>query len=206
MGVEQEHLGLLPSDPDAFGGTRPDPLLWLIPLFLTGLGVLVITSTTSPLAFAHEGTAFSVGLRQFRSLLIGLLGLLTALAVPTRFWLRISGFLWVLGLLLTFATLVPGIGTTVGGARRWIRLGGLSIQAGEFLFLALTLHLSKLLYRDQRDTVQAFVLIADFASFTRAAQALDTSQAAISLKLKRLEERLGYRLLQDSTSPRAVAT
>lgn len=157
MGVEQEHLGLLPSDPDAFGGTRPDPLLWLIPLFLTGLGVLVITSTTSPLAFAHEGTAFSVGLRQFRSLLIGLLGLLTALAVPTRFWLRISGFLWVLGLLLTFATLVPGIGTTVGGARRWIRLGGLSIQAGEFLFLALTLHLSKLLYRDQRDTVQAFV-------------------------------------------------
>ena len=45
------------------------------------------------------------------------------------------------------------------------------------------------------DTVHAFVLVADFASFTRAAEALDTSQAAISLKLKRLEERLGYRLL-----------
>lgn len=52
------------------------------------------------------------------------------------------------------------------------------------------------------DTVQAFVLIADFASFTRAAQALDTTQAAISLKLKRLEERLGYRLLQ--RTPRQV--
>ncbi|NBF06733.1 LysR family transcriptional regulator [Pseudomonas sp. Fl5BN2] len=52
------------------------------------------------------------------------------------------------------------------------------------------------------DTVQAFVLIADFASFTRAAQALDTSQAAISLKLKRLEERLGQRLLE--RTPRHV--
>jgi DNA-binding transcriptional LysR family regulator len=52
------------------------------------------------------------------------------------------------------------------------------------------------------DTVQAFVLIADFASFTRAAQAQDTSQAAISLKLKRLEERLGYRLLE--RTPRHV--
>ncbi|MGE7958871.1 LysR family transcriptional regulator [Pseudomonas sp. NPDC089530] len=52
------------------------------------------------------------------------------------------------------------------------------------------------------DTVQAFVLIADFGSFTRAAQALDTSQAAISLKLKRLEERLGYRLLE--RTPRHV--
>ncbi|WP_277593196.1 LysR family transcriptional regulator [Pseudomonas chlororaphis] len=52
------------------------------------------------------------------------------------------------------------------------------------------------------DTVHAFVLIADFGSFTRAAQALDTSQAAISLKLKRLEERLGYRLLE--RTPRHV--
>nr|WP_315414266.1 LysR family transcriptional regulator [uncultured Pseudomonas sp.] len=52
------------------------------------------------------------------------------------------------------------------------------------------------------DTVQAFVLVADFASFTRAAAALDTSQAAISLKLKRLEERLGYRLLE--RTPRHV--
>ncbi|WP_324729902.1 LysR family transcriptional regulator [Pseudomonas chlororaphis] len=52
------------------------------------------------------------------------------------------------------------------------------------------------------DTVHAFVLTADFGSFTRAAQALDTSQAAISLKLKRLEERLGYRLLE--RTPRHV--
>ncbi|KAF1032719.1 MAG: HTH-type transcriptional regulator CysL [Pseudomonas sp.] len=52
------------------------------------------------------------------------------------------------------------------------------------------------------DTVQAFVLVADLTSFTRAAEALDTSQAAISLKLKRLEERLGYRLLE--RTPRHV--
>ncbi len=52
------------------------------------------------------------------------------------------------------------------------------------------------------DTVHAFVLVADFGSFTRAAEALDTSQAAISLKLKRLEERLGYRLLE--RTPRHV--
>ncbi|WP_352426103.1 FtsW/RodA/SpoVE family cell cycle protein [Aminomonas paucivorans] len=138
-------------------GIRPDPLIWLIPLFLTGLGVLVITSTTSPLAFANEGTPFSVGLRQFRWLLVGILGLLSAWLVPTRFWLRTSGLWWFCALLLTFATLIPGVGASVGGARRWIRLGGLSIQAGELLFLALTVHLTKILYRDQQDTVRAFV-------------------------------------------------
>jgi DNA-binding transcriptional LysR family regulator len=52
------------------------------------------------------------------------------------------------------------------------------------------------------DAVRAFVLVADFQSFTRAAEALDTSQAAISVKLKRLEDRLGERLIE--RTPRLV--
>lgn len=52
------------------------------------------------------------------------------------------------------------------------------------------------------DGVQAFVLAAELGSFTRAAEALDISQAAISLRLKRLEDRLGIRLLE--RTPRHV--
>lgn len=52
------------------------------------------------------------------------------------------------------------------------------------------------------DAVQAFVLVADLNSFTRAAEALDTTQSAVSLKLKRLEDRLGRRLLE--RTPRRV--
>ncbi len=52
------------------------------------------------------------------------------------------------------------------------------------------------------DAVQAFVLVADLLSFTRAAEALDTSQAAVSVKLKRLEDRLGHKLIE--RTPRSV--
>ncbi|WP_041607500.1 LysR family transcriptional regulator [Tistrella mobilis] len=52
------------------------------------------------------------------------------------------------------------------------------------------------------DAVQAFVRIADYGSFTRAAEAGRTTQSAISLKLKRLEERLGCRLVE--RTPRHV--
>ena len=52
------------------------------------------------------------------------------------------------------------------------------------------------------ESVQAFVLVADFQSFTRAAAALDTSQAAVSMKLKRLEDRLGEKLIE--RTPRLV--
>ena len=45
------------------------------------------------------------------------------------------------------------------------------------------------------DEVQAFVRIAELGSFTRAAEAMQTTQAAISLKLRRLENRLGCRLI-----------
>lgn len=52
------------------------------------------------------------------------------------------------------------------------------------------------------EAVQAFVLVADLRSFTRAADILDTTQSAISLKLKRLEERLGHKLIE--RTPRMV--
>jgi DNA-binding transcriptional LysR family regulator len=52
------------------------------------------------------------------------------------------------------------------------------------------------------DAVQAFVRIAELGSFTRAAEAMRTTQGAVSLKLKRLEERLGCRLVE--RTPRHV--
>jgi DNA-binding transcriptional LysR family regulator len=52
------------------------------------------------------------------------------------------------------------------------------------------------------DTVQAFVLVADLASFTRAAEASGTTQSAVSLKLKKLEQRLDRRLIE--RTPRLV--
>jgi DNA-binding transcriptional LysR family regulator len=52
------------------------------------------------------------------------------------------------------------------------------------------------------DAVQAFIRIVELGSFTRAAEAMRTTQAAVSLKLQRLEERLGGRLVE--RTPRYV--
>jgi DNA-binding transcriptional LysR family regulator len=52
------------------------------------------------------------------------------------------------------------------------------------------------------DAIQAFVAIADHQSFTRAAKMLGTTQGAVSVKLKRLEERIGHRLIE--RTPRLV--
>jgi DNA-binding transcriptional LysR family regulator len=50
--------------------------------------------------------------------------------------------------------------------------------------------------------VQAFVLAAELRSFTKAAQRLNSTQSAVSTRLKKLEDRLGVKLLE--RTPRAI--
>lgn len=52
------------------------------------------------------------------------------------------------------------------------------------------------------EAVQVFVLVAELRSFTRAADLLDTTQSAVSVRLKRLEARLGHALIE--RTPRRV--
>lgn len=52
------------------------------------------------------------------------------------------------------------------------------------------------------DAIRAFLLIAELQSFTRAAEVIDSTQAAVSLKLQKLERGLGRRLVE--RTPRRV--
>lgn len=52
------------------------------------------------------------------------------------------------------------------------------------------------------DAVRSFTLVAELKNFTRAAEATGTTQSAVSLKLKRLEQRLSARLVE--RTPRSV--
>jgi len=57
--------------------------------------------------------------------------------------------------------------------------------------------------RDEIQDLATFVAVAEERSFTRAAAKLGTSQAALSYTIRKLEERLGFRLLTRTT--RSVA-
>lgn len=53
------------------------------------------------------------------------------------------------------------------------------------------------------EQLRSFVLVTDYGSFTRAAEVLGTTQSAISLRVHRLEQAIGKRLL--ARTPRAVS-
>lgn len=107
-------------------------LRWLTFLWLmVGLAVLFSAS------FAVADADFSDGLyyfkRQILWILVGLLGFNVVVHFPLRYILGISHWFVVILLGLIFATLIPGVGTTVNGATRWLALGPVPLQPSELM-------------------------------------------------------------------------
>lgn len=138
---------------------RINPFIWVIPMILSGIGILMITSTTSPNSFSLTGTPFQMGIKQAEWLLIALTGMFIVFVIPLRFWQKLSAPILLLTWGMCWMPLIPGIGVNVGGATRWINVPGssVSIQPGELLCLAMALHLAKLLSRCDKDPGKAFI-------------------------------------------------
>ena len=64
-----------------------------------------------------------------------------AALLPARFWRSAAPIVFASTLLLLIVVLIPGVGTMVNGARRWLRFGPASLQPSEVAKVALPLFL-----------------------------------------------------------------
>ncbi|MDR1132859.1 MAG: putative lipid II flippase FtsW [Synergistaceae bacterium] len=123
---------------------RSDVWLWLIPLIMSGIGILMVTSTTSNFMYDTSGSPFTIGIRQARFLGLGFVIMLLVFCVPVNKWRKMAPAFWFFSVALTLCTLIPGIGVSVNGARRWLRLGGFTFQPSELMILAVVLETAKI--------------------------------------------------------------
>jgi cell division protein FtsW len=73
-------------------------------------------------------------------LAVGLIAASVAFQVPMKAWQRLAPYLFVAGAVLLVLVLVPGIGRSVNGSRRWLPLGIANMQPSEFMKLAVVLY------------------------------------------------------------------
>jgi cell division protein FtsW len=134
------------------GRERPtsDPILFVLALLLAGLGLVMVYSASSVTAYERFGDSAYFLKRQVAFVVAGLALMLLVQASDYRKWVRASG--WILGgaVTLLLALHVPGLGVRVGGALRWLSLGGFRLQPGELAKLACILYLSWALVRKGR--------------------------------------------------------
>ena len=131
-------------------------VIWGIPLALSLCGLLMISSLSLRNSMAG-GNPYALPLKQFQFLGLGLTLMTACALVPPEALRRHGGKLWLLALLLLLATLVPGVGVRVGGARRWLRLFVFRFQPLEFLLLAAPVFLADRLAASQREGLQVFM-------------------------------------------------
>ncbi len=116
-------------------------LAWTVVLLLS-LGLVMVASASVAVAQRYTGDSFYFFYRQLAYTGLGLGGMVMMLSIPLAVWERSSFLLLALALLLLAVVLFPGVGREVNGARRWLNLGIVQLQASEPARLAMFLYLS----------------------------------------------------------------
>ena len=102
---------------------------------LLAFGTVMVFSATSSSGAGDALAAANTGELKRHLASIGLAGAaaLVVYRVPLSFWFRWSGIIGGLCIILLCIVFLPVVGKSVNGARRWIQIAGLSIQASELV-------------------------------------------------------------------------
>lgn len=126
---------------------------WIVfsALSLLALGLLMVASASMVISDRQFGYPFHYFIHQLVYLTLGLLLAFTASCMPVNIWKKYSVHLFLLSFLLLIILLLPGIGKTVNGSRRWIQLGFFSLQVAEMVKFTAILYLASYLQRYQSE-------------------------------------------------------
>ena len=116
-----------------------DVAVALITIALLAFGVLMVYSAT--ISFAdnpkYQTDTYHFVARQCLWIAVGCAIGFFVYQVPMRLWRRSAPLLAGVAIFLLIVVLIPGIGRSVNGARRWIALGPVSFQVTEFVKFAI---------------------------------------------------------------------
>ncbi len=107
-------------------------LRWLTFLWLF-VGLAVMFSASYPVGDADFGDGLYYIKRQVLAVLIGMIGFNLLVHTPLRYVLGIADWFLLICLGGILVTLLPGIGTSIGGGARWIALGPFLLQPSELI-------------------------------------------------------------------------
>jgi cell division protein FtsW len=133
-------------------GSSPIPVYldtWvLLPaLLLLSVGIVMVGSASIAIAEDQGASTYHYLLRHVIYIFVGIFLALTLRVVPISFLERVSRPMLTLSVLLLLVVLVPGIGQTVNGSTRWIRLGFVNFQVVEAVKLMVIIYLAGYLTR-----------------------------------------------------------
>jgi len=124
------------------GAIHVDTVTVGLVLAITLLGLVMMTSASISIASKETGDVFYYLERQLILTLIGCGAAAFVFCIPTRLLERVSTPLLVAAFLLLVVVLIPGLGHSVNGSRRWIRVLGFNFQVSELARVLVLVYLA----------------------------------------------------------------
>ena len=115
----------------------------LVPvILLIGIGLVVVYSASSNLAEHRFGDSYFYLKKQALFALLGIALMIVAKNVPCKVYAKLVYPLLLISCCLLILLFIPGLGHKVGGASRWLRLGGFSFQPSELAKFTLAVYMA----------------------------------------------------------------
>lgn len=136
-------------------GQGIDVGLLLVVIAMVLFGLIMVYSASFIYAQERTGDGFAFIKKQVLVAVLGFIAMAGATRIPYRRWAdwAVPSLATATGLLAL--VMVPGIGTRVGGAQRWIRMGFMNFQPGELAKFAIIVFVAWQLDRKQ-DRIRKF--------------------------------------------------
>lgn len=120
-----------------------DPLIIILMILLLTMGLITLFSATY-YQRTGSGDALSAVKKQLIGVALGAAACVTLSHIPYRFFrsARVTLFLLAVSALLLILVIIPGIGVSINGSRRWLNLFSLSMQPSEFAKYAMVIYMA----------------------------------------------------------------
>jgi cell division protein FtsW len=117
-------------------------LTWIIAALLS-IGLVMVYSASIATAEAGRFTGYQAAyylMRHTIFILVGLFAGIVVFQVPTQTWQKLAPYLFLFGVVLLLLVLIPGVGKSVNGSRRWLSLFVINLQPSELMKLFAVLY------------------------------------------------------------------
>ncbi|MCH9695060.1 MAG: putative lipid II flippase FtsW [Gammaproteobacteria bacterium] len=133
-----------------------DPVLLTLVLALLLGGFVILASASISVSDNLTGNPFHYVQRQLLAAAIGTVAGFVCLFIPMQVWRSLGPVMLLLGIVLLAVVLLPGVGHTVNGSTRWVRLGVMNLQVSEPARLCFLLYLAGYLVRRNKTLREEF--------------------------------------------------
>lgn len=126
-----------------------DWTLVVMVLCLLSIGIVFSFSSSIAVAEADVSDSYYYLKKHMVYVIVGAVASFVVIQIPTAFLLKYSPQLLFIALVLLVIVLIPGVGVSSHGARRWLGIGPLTFQVSELAKVAMILFLSGYVIRRQ---------------------------------------------------------